>query len=313
MHQVIKTEKEAAPKKQRTVIQKLCVDIIAGTIAGINVTLVGHPFDTLKVRLQTQPHDKPIYDGLVDCFKKTLKWEGIGGLYKGVSSPLIGQMFFRANLFLAYFQAKRTLTANNTKKLTTFNMYIAGGIAWGWGAICECPIDFLKTQLQIQIIKSKTVKDFKPEYTGFGDLASKVWKINGIRSFYQGFPIHLMRNIPAGALHLGSFEQYRVYSAKRLNCEVKELPIIYSLIGGGIGGILYWVPIYPVDAIKGVMQADSPYKDKKKFNGILQAANYMYSEGGIKRFYKGFTPCLLRAIPANSVLLLSSSWLSEHL
>lgn len=28
---------------------------------GISVTLVGHPFDTLKVRLQTQPVDKPIY------------------------------------------------------------------------------------------------------------------------------------------------------------------------------------------------------------------------------------------------------------
>jgi len=28
---------------------------------GISVTLVGHPFDTLKVRLQTQPMDKPIY------------------------------------------------------------------------------------------------------------------------------------------------------------------------------------------------------------------------------------------------------------
>lgn len=28
---------------------------------GIAVTLVGHPFDTVKVRLQTQPIDKPIY------------------------------------------------------------------------------------------------------------------------------------------------------------------------------------------------------------------------------------------------------------
>jgi hypothetical protein len=25
------------------------------------VTAVGHPFDTIKVRLQTQPVDKPIY------------------------------------------------------------------------------------------------------------------------------------------------------------------------------------------------------------------------------------------------------------
>ena len=46
--------------------------------------LVGHPFDTLKVRLQTQPVHNPVYNGLWDCFVKTMKWEGLGGLYKGV-------------------------------------------------------------------------------------------------------------------------------------------------------------------------------------------------------------------------------------
>jgi len=30
---------------------------------------------------------------------KHCRWEGIGGLYKGVASPLVGQMFFRACLF----------------------------------------------------------------------------------------------------------------------------------------------------------------------------------------------------------------------
>ena len=57
---------------------------LSGTAGGIGITLVGHPFDTLKVRLQTQPVDKPIYRGLTDCFVKTMKWEGIGGLYRGV-------------------------------------------------------------------------------------------------------------------------------------------------------------------------------------------------------------------------------------
>lgn len=35
-----------------------CCDCGSG---GISVTLVGHPFDTLKVRLQTQPTNPPIY------------------------------------------------------------------------------------------------------------------------------------------------------------------------------------------------------------------------------------------------------------
>jgi solute carrier family 25 carnitine/acylcarnitine transporter 20/29 len=61
-------------------------NLVAGTTAGLAGCLVGHPFDTLKVRLQTQPVDKPVYRGLVDCFMKTMKWEGFGGLYQGVGT-----------------------------------------------------------------------------------------------------------------------------------------------------------------------------------------------------------------------------------
>jgi hypothetical protein len=71
---------------------------------GISVTLVGHPFDTIKVRLQSQSQANPLYckliaifskplalltdqcllcvAGVVDCARKTVQWEGLGGLYK---------------------------------------------------------------------------------------------------------------------------------------------------------------------------------------------------------------------------------------
>lgn len=128
-------------------------DIFAGTCGGIVVTLVGHPFDTLKVRLQTQPIKQPLYHGLVDCFQKTLKWEGLGGFYKGVMSPLAGQMGFRALMFLGYAEAKRLLSDNQTKPLVATDYFLAGGMGWGIGAAIECPIDLLKSQMQVQIIK----------------------------------------------------------------------------------------------------------------------------------------------------------------
>lgn len=41
-----------------------------------------YPFDTVKVRLQTQPVDSPHYQGPVDCIRATIRHEGIRGLYK---------------------------------------------------------------------------------------------------------------------------------------------------------------------------------------------------------------------------------------
>lgn len=300
--------------KVRSKSYQLFVDIFAGTIAGINVTLVGHPFDTLKVRLQTQPNKNPIYAGVIDCFKKTIQWEGIGGLYKGVSSPLIGQMFFRACLFLSYGQAKLFLSDNGKRKLTYSDYFKAGGFAWGIAALAECPIDFFKTQMQIQIIKSKTIEGFVPEYTNMKDCFNKVIKLNGPLGAFQGIVPHIMRNTPAGAAHLGMFEYTRIQFANKYGVEVKDLPIKYSILAGGIGGWCYWFFFYPLDLAKSSIQSDSPDKSKRRFKGVIDVYQQLYThEGGIKRFYKGFTPCLIRSIPANSALLLTSSYISEHL
>jgi solute carrier family 25 carnitine/acylcarnitine transporter 20/29 len=37
----------------------------------------------------------------------------------------------------------------------------------------------------------------------------------------------------------------------------------------------------------------------------MTTASKLWAEGGVKRFYKGFTPCILRAMPANGVMLLT--------
>ena len=39
----------------------------------------------------------------------------------------------------------------------------------------------------------------------------------------------------------------------------------------------------------------------------------LWEEGGIGRFYKGFTPCLLRAVPANGIMLLTVDKVTAYL
>jgi solute carrier family 25 carnitine/acylcarnitine transporter 20/29 len=46
------------------------------------------------------------------------------------------------------------------------------------------------------------------------------------------------------------------------------------------------------------------------------ALQLLWAEGGVKRFYRGFTPCLIRAAPANGAMLLTvdtvTNWLNKH-
>ena len=47
-------------------------------------------FDTVKVRLQTSKDGH--FKGPLDCVLRTVRVEGVSGLYKGATPPLVGWM-----------------------------------------------------------------------------------------------------------------------------------------------------------------------------------------------------------------------------
>ena len=62
-----------------TVIRELILLQIAGMVSKV----FEHPFDLVKVRLQSQPTDMPAsFSGPWDCFKQTFTKEGWRGLYR---------------------------------------------------------------------------------------------------------------------------------------------------------------------------------------------------------------------------------------
>lgn len=295
---------------------KSAKDVFAGTCGGISVTLVGHPFDTIKVRLQTQPSVNPIYGGFLDCAKKTVQWEGLPGLYKGVTSPLAGQMFFRATLFGAFGGSKRWLGTNSdgsARALSTLDFYKAGAMTGFIAAFTEGPIDFYKSQIQYQIIKSKTDPTYKPAYTTVSACVKATLAQNGFRGPFQGLGATIMRNVPANAAYLGSFEVMKRELAKARGCSVPELPLGTVAAAGGFGGLLYWVGVFPIDVIKSAMMTDTIVKGERQFPTMMSTAKKLWAEGGLGRFYRGFTPCILRSCPANAAMLVTVDYVGNQL
>eukprot|EP00695_Tsukubamonas_globosa_P002453 TRINITY_DN3591_c0_g1_i1.p2 TRINITY_DN3591_c0_g1~~TRINITY_DN3591_c0_g1_i1.p2 ORF type:complete len:116 (+),score=27.92 TRINITY_DN3591_c0_g1_i1:90-437(+) len=109
------------PKKENP-FKKAAVEFTAGTVGGVAQVLAGHPFDTIKVRLQTMPAvnpgEIPRYTGMVDCAKKTIAGEGVGGLFKGMTSPLAGVAIMTAVLFAVNGQVKRLIHRDTSKPMT---------------------------------------------------------------------------------------------------------------------------------------------------------------------------------------------------
>jgi ornithine carrier protein len=77
-------------------------DVVCGSVAGIVGKYIEYPFDTVKVRLQSQPDHLPLrYTGPLDCFKQSLQHDGFLGIYRGVSAPLVGAAVENACLFFS--------------------------------------------------------------------------------------------------------------------------------------------------------------------------------------------------------------------
>lgn len=271
--------------------------IIAGTAGGIAVTYVGHPFDTLKVLLQTQPPGGQTYSGLLDCFQKTVKTDGLKGLYKGVASPLAGQMFFRAGLFSAYAKAKEYV---QTSPERPWSYCIAGSLGWTAASLAEGPIDFYKSQWQKQLVQART-PGFKPEFVKMRDCVRATITHNGVRGPYQGLSATLVRNIPYAAIYFGIFENGKLLGGKLNGTGTPSN--LDTLAAGGMAGLVGWSVIYPTDVVKSAMQTDSIVRKARKYPTMISTAKQLYAEGGWRRFYKGLSPCLLRSVPANAVML----------
>ena len=97
-------------------------DIAAGCFAGFGICAVGHPFDTLKVLLQTGR-----YSSLGGAFNATVSAHGLGGLYKGVASPLIGMGIFNAVQFAVFAGLKRSFT-DDGRNVTLNRIAAAAGL-----------------------------------------------------------------------------------------------------------------------------------------------------------------------------------------
>ena len=88
---------------------------LAGGAGGMSLVFVGHPLDTAMVRLQTAPEG--LYRGLFDCIGKTMRAEGIGGLYAGFAAKALRMGLGGAVGMATYEAVARQLHARDHRPL----------------------------------------------------------------------------------------------------------------------------------------------------------------------------------------------------
>ncbi len=285
-------------------------DFFAGTCAGIALTVVGHPFDTIKVRMQTSTQFK----SATQCVLQTIRKEGPFALYKGMSGPMATIPLINSLVFLAYgigksyFESLHDEPVNGEPiRLTLAEITLAGAFSGAINSIIVSPVELIKTRLQIQY-ETKGSQAF----TGPVDCIHRILKASGIKGLFRGMMATIYREIPGYA---GQFFVYELL--KRFFMDFNsptgsprqefELSAFELLIAGGIAGMGGWVMSYPMDYVKSQIQAE-PWNRPTRFKknpiffdgGFISAWKYTMKTKGFRQLWKGFGVCLLRAWPANA-------------
>eukprot|EP01090_Pellita_catalonica_P004083 TRINITY_DN13927_c0_g1_i1.p1 TRINITY_DN13927_c0_g1~~TRINITY_DN13927_c0_g1_i1.p1 ORF type:complete len:300 (+),score=28.39 TRINITY_DN13927_c0_g1_i1:201-1100(+) len=268
---------------------------LAGTFAGMSGVFIGYPFDTVKVRLQTQRKIKGVlpYRNALHCAMLCLRREGIRGLYRGLSSPLIGDSMTNSVIFGTYGLVSRSFldedqTQADFHSISLFQIFLSGcAVGFSAGTILA-PVELVKTNLQV--LTSPT----KRKYSGPIDFIAKTVRTHGVFSLTRGMLSTWMRDVPAFGVYFWTYEGLRRIAAG--DGDVESLGTIPQLLSGGMGGITAWIVTYPVDVVKSRIQTDRSY------TGVIDCIRRTAKTSGYLVFWKGIETTLIRAFPVNCVI-----------
>lgn len=267
---------------------------LAGGFGGICTVITGHPLDTIKVHLQTMPsgpHIKtPLYSGTFDCAAKIVKKEGILGLYKGMSAPLTGVSPIFAVCFCGYGLGKRLIQWNSTEPLTYTQYFLAGGFSGIFTTSIMAPGERIKVLLQLQGSEKESKK-----YNGLMNCAVKLLKEGGIRNLFRGFCATLTRDVPGTGMYFLVYEYVQDKYTEKTGA--KSMNTLSTICAGGFAGMAYWLIGMPADVLKSRLQAAPEETYQKGIRSVF--AELIRNEGPLA-LYKGVTPVMIRAFPANA-------------
>ncbi|XP_052776716.1 mitochondrial substrate carrier family protein L-like [Mya arenaria] len=240
-----------------------------GILYGLTNTCVGHPWDTLKTKMQAQAGFEKT--GLFQTLTKTLRSQGVIGLYRGCIPPLWGSGIYRSVQF-AVFEGVYTLlnepNFNFEIPLTAGlqpRVIIAGAVASTSRAIIETPLEFAKIKRQTQ-----QTWELRKVYTGFG----VTWlRTMGLMSSYFIFVDTGRRNFPE-------------YFAR---------PILGPFLISGMAATMAWWIVWPLEYMKS--QVQSGYANQNE--SVLKRMATVIRERGFFSLYRGILPGTIRSFTAN--------------
>jgi solute carrier family 25 (adenine nucleotide translocator) protein 4/5/6/31 len=180
-------------------------NLASGGAAGATSLCFVYPLDYARTRLGAdvgKGKAERQYSGLFDCLKKTVKSDGVIGLYRGFFVSVQGIIIYRASYFGFFDTAKGMLPdPKNTPFLISFAI---AQIVTTVSGITSYPFDTVRRRMMMQSGRAKADIMYKNTL----DCWVKIGKTEGPRAFFKGAFSNVLRGT-GGALVLVLYDELK--------------------------------------------------------------------------------------------------------
>ncbi|KAK0618216.1 putative mitochondrial ornithine carrier protein [Bombardia bombarda] len=316
--------------KPRTATMEALEDITYGSIAGVVGKYIEYPFDTVKVRLQSQPDHLPLrYTGPLDCFRQSLRADGFLGLYRGISAPLFGAAVETSSLFFFERIGREAIYASGfhprDSGLTLPQLWFTGAFSGAFTSFLLTPVELVKCKIQVpesEAAGARAAARLRPI-----PVVKDIFRHHGLVGFWHGQVGTLIRESGGCAAWFGSKETatklLRDWNEKRslarkpstpaelARMRTDPLPLWQQALAGATAGMSYNFLFFPADTIKSRMQT-TPLGQSTKGQSFGNEARALWRQAGLGGFYRGCGVTVLRSAPSSAFIFMVYDGLKKY-
>ena len=202
------TSYRAITQLQETLPQRLppsAESFVSGAGAGAFATAATYPLDLLRTRFAAQGTNK-VYAGLLVSIREIQQQEGLRGYFRGLSAA-VGQIVPYMGLFFMSYEGFRQVLGGQNMPFGSGDA-MSGVLASVLAKTCVFPLDLVRKRLQVQgPTRTKYIHTNIPEYRGVFRTLYAIFRIEGVRGWYRGLTVSLIKAAPASAVTMWTYER----------------------------------------------------------------------------------------------------------
>jgi len=193
-----------------------CGNMASGGLAGAASLCFVYSLDYVRTRLANDTKSakkgggERQFNGLIDCYAKTIKSDGIAGLYRGFMISCVGIVVYRGFYFGLYDSLKPLLPIDTF----VINFFLGWAVTI-FAGLLSYPLDTVRRRMMMT--SGAAVK-----YASSMDCMRQVIKAEGVKSLFKGAGANILRGV-AGAGVLSGVDAIKpIYVAWRVAAEKKQ-------------------------------------------------------------------------------------------